>query len=626
MERKLTAILCADVAGYSRLMGQDEAATLATLTTSRKIIDSLIEQHRGRFVNSAGDSVLAEFASVVNAVECATHIQTQINEENASLQAERQMHFRIGVNLGDVIVEGEQIYGDGVNVAARLESLAEPGGICISQTVHDHIRNKLTLNYIDLGPQQVKNIADPVRVFRVLADGATATPVAQTARRWKIVRRGELSLAGIAMIVAAIVLVQHLSLRPPAPSASVPPPAKPALALPDKPSIAVLPFTNLSGDPKQDYFSDGIANELIESLSGLPNLFVIARNSSFAYKGKALSEQQIGRELGVRYVLEGNVRQAANEVRVGVELVDASAGSEVWAQRFDRPLTDIFAIQDEIVGRVVTTLGLVLKLKNLSVPREIYSGRTNNLEAFDDYLRGFEYYSSLLKADSERARQWFERAIEHDPKFADAYAYLGWTYFMRAVFAWDQNSQTEMQQAERLTQKALELDNRNSPALALRTELDLHQGLTERAVADGKREVALNPNSYNGYAALSDALESDGQSEEAIRAAEKGMRLDPGLHAWYALFVGRPYVDMGRYDEAIPLLKEHCIVFPDEGVCHFLLAMAYTGLGRNEDAEVEVAEVRRVSPGFNCRSATLVVKDAAARHRGEEICHQLGFK
>src|ERR1700732_550062 len=355
MERKLTAILCADVFGYSRLMGENEEATLRTLSSHRKLIDSLIEQHHGRFVNSAGDSVLAEFASVVNAVQCAVEIQSTLKAENASLPPERRMEFRIGVNLGDVMVDGEQIYGDGVNVAARLESLAEPGGICVSGTVREHLGNRIALSYEDLGAQSVKNIAKPVRVFRVLMEaGGAATPTGQiqgVARKY--VRRGIFSVAGLATIAATIIFVQHLSLRPPTPSASIPPAQPPALPLPDKPSIAVLPFTNMSGDRDQEYFSDGITDDLITDLSRLPGLFVIARTSSFTYKGKPAKLQDVGRELGVKYVLEGSVRKVGEEVRITVQLADASTGAELWAERYDRPLRDVFAVQDEVVRRIV---------------------------------------------------------------------------------------------------------------------------------------------------------------------------------------------------------------------------------------------------------------------------------
>jgi adenylate cyclase len=347
MERKLTAILCADVHGYSRLMGDDEEATFRTLASHRKIIDGLIEQHHGRFVNSAGDSVLAEFASVVNAVQCGIEIQAALQTENAALPPNRRMEFRIGINLGDVIVDGEQIYGDGVNVAARLEGLAEPGGICISGKVHDEVTGKLALSYQDLGVQRVKNIAEAVRVWRVIPGASSPR------RRRQIVSRywhaGVFSVAGLAIVIVTIIIVQHLSLRPPRTHASLPPQKKPTLPWPDKPSVAVLPFTNLSGDPKQDYFSDGITDYLITDLSRLPELLVIARNSTFTYKGKSVSVQQIGRELDVRTVLEGGVFKAPNQVRITVQLADATTGANLWAARFDKPLKDVFSVQDEIV-------------------------------------------------------------------------------------------------------------------------------------------------------------------------------------------------------------------------------------------------------------------------------------
>src|SRR5712664_614603 len=363
MERKLTAILCADVFGYSRLMGEDEEATLRTLSSHRKLIDSLIEQHHGRFVNSAGDSVLAEFASVVNAIQCAVEIQTTLKAENAPLPPERRMEFRIGVNLGDVMVDGEQIYGDGVNVAARLESLADPGGICISGKVHDEIRSKLALGYEDLGAQQVKNIAEPVRVLRVTLEGGAATRTSAKAtersvrKHW---RGGVFSLAGLALIAVVIVFVQHLSLRPPTPTASIPPQQKPALPLPDIPSVAVLPFANMNGDREQEYFSDGITDDLITALSRLPDLFVIARTSTFTYKGKAAKVQDVSRQLGVKYILEGSVRKEADEVRITAQLVDAASGDHLWAAHYDRPLRDIFSLQDEIVRSIVRTLKLQL--------------------------------------------------------------------------------------------------------------------------------------------------------------------------------------------------------------------------------------------------------------------------
>ena len=455
LERKLTAILCADVYGYSRLMGEDEEPTLRTLSTYRKIIDSLIENHRGRFVNSAGDSLLAEFTSVVESVNCAVDIQTALRAENEPLPLKRRMEFRIRLNLGDVMVEGEQIYGDGVNVAARLESLAEPGGICISRTVHDSIKNKLELAFDDLGKQAVKNIAEPVHVWRVLIDGRSGK-LAETGRSHRPYwRSGVLSLTGAAIVVVTVLVIQHISFKPPRTHASIPPQAKPALSLPSVPSIAVLPFTNLSGDPQQEYFSDGISNQLIEELSRLPGLLVIARNSSFAYKSKAISEHEIGNRLGARYLLEGNIHRASDRVRIGVELVDAGSGTELWTQLFDRPFRDIFTTQDEIVVRVKTTLGLVVTLNEMGVQQDHYSRLTDNLDAFDAYLRALGYFSRGTKEGAERAIPWFDKAVELDPKFANAYAYLGWCNFFRLVYQPGRNDQASISRAKELAHQPL---------------------------------------------------------------------------------------------------------------------------------------------------------------------------
>jgi adenylate cyclase len=579
MERKLTAILCADVFGYSRLMGEDEEATLRILSAHRKIIDGLIEQHRGRFVNSAGDSVLAEFASVVNAVQCAVEIQTTLKAENANIPPERRMEFRIGVNSGDVMVEGDQIYGDGVNVAARLESLAEPGGICISGSVHEQLANKLAISYEDLGEQTVKNIAKPVRVLRVMPEGGAATRTTTKAaerslrKHW---RGGVFSLAGLAIIAATVVFVQHLSLRPPTTTASIPPQEKPALPLPSIPSVAVLPFTNLSGDAQQEYFSDGITDQLINDLSQIPGLFVIARNSSFAYKGKAIKEQEVGKELGVKYVLEGGVRKAADRVRVGVELVDASSGTEMWTANYDRPPKDIFAVQDEIVGKVVTTLNLIFKLNAMKIPRRD-ARPTDNLEAFDDLLRALEYRFRFTRDDNARARRWLEKAIKLDPKCATAYASLGLTYWTAAWNQWSENRQADLERASQLVQKALALDDSNSLALVLLSYIDWMQRRYDQAVVDAERAVAINPNYAQGYTALSDALALSGfKPEEALRAAEQAIRLDPAGQDFYAYAVGNADNQMGRYQEAVSFLKRNLAAHPNNLVAHLIPSLAAT--------------------------------------------------
>jgi adenylate cyclase len=603
-------------------MGADEAATLVTLTAHRKIIDSLIEQHHGRFVNSAGDSVLAEFASVVNAVECAIEIQTTLKAENAKLAPERRMEFRIGVNLGDVMVEGDQIYGDGINVAARLESLADPGGICISGTVHEQVRDKLALGYEDKGEQAVKNIARSVHVWRVLLNGTT--PHRETRR---IPRRywlgGVLSLTGLAIIVGTIVLVQYVSLKPPRTHAAIPPQEKPALPLPSIPSIAVLPFTNLSGDPDQDYLSDGVADQLIGDLSRLPGLFVIARNSSFAYKGKPVKEHEIGRALGVRYVLEGSVRKAADQVRIGVELVDASTGTEMWTQRYDRPFADIFEMQDEIVGKVVTTLGLVLALEEMNAPNEGKWRPTTNLEAFDDILRAAQYFWRFTKVDNARARGWIEKAIELDPTYVHAYAFLSATYKMAVLFQWSENPQADLARSYELARKALALDDSDGVALTQLCDIDWQQRRYDQAVADGERCVAMNPSSTVCYEALASALTVSNKIEAAVRAAEIATRLDPTHQDYYAFFVANPYVLMGRYEEAIPLLKRHLSVLPNNPWAYAVLVVAYTELGRDVDARAAAAELMRINPDFVWGETN---KDAAVNKRYKNDLRKAGFR
>jgi TolB-like protein/class 3 adenylate cyclase/Tfp pilus assembly protein PilF len=630
MERKLTAILCADVHGYSRLMGENEEATFRTLSSHRKVIDGLIELHHGRFVGSAGDSVLAEFASVVNAVQCAVEIQFRLKEENERIPSARRMEFRIGVNLGDVIVDGEQLYGDGINVAARLESLAAPGAICISRTVHENIRNKLPLTFEDLGEQAVKNIAEPVHVWRVLLDG---TQTVTRRRRWilhRYWRYGALSLTGIAIAIATIVLVQHVSLKPPRTSASIPPQEKKqnphpyplplgtltsplpqhsergtgsgrgteALPLPSIPSIAVLPFMNLSGDPQQEYFSDGISDQLINDLSRLPGIFVIARNSSFAYKGKPVKEHEISKELGVKYLLEGSVRKAFDRIRIGVELVNAGSSTEIWTQRFDRPLKDIFAVQDEIVGKVVTTLGLLFKLDQMKLPYVASWRRTDNLEAFDDFLRAAEYSWRLTKDDDAKARRWLEKVIALDPKFAQAYVALGSTYWWDAFAQWSRNPQADLQRASDLAHQALALDDSNSSALGLLSRLDWMQRRFDQSVADAERAVAIDPNYASGYWVLSEALLVCVKPEGAISAAKKAMRLDPAGQDLYAFEVGLGYLQMGRQQEAIPVLKSHLAAYPNNLFAHLDLMIAYIELGRDPDARAELTEVARISPQF----------------------------
>ncbi|MGD9132628.1 MAG: adenylate/guanylate cyclase domain-containing protein [Desulfobacterales bacterium] len=404
-KRKLAAILSADVEGYSRLMGENEAATLQTLKAYREVMTSLIQQNRGRVVDSPGDNLLAEFGSVVDALDCAVKIQHELKAKNSKFPEQNRMGFRIGVNLGDVIEDEERIYGDGVNIAARVEGLADGGGICLSGTAYDQIAKKLPLGYEYLGEQTVKNIEKPIRVYRVLMDPEAAGKVIGEKRpisrhwRWAAV---------LLIVVAGPLLIWNLYFRHPFESASV---ERMAYPLPDKPSIAVLPFNNMSEDPSQEYFSDGLTEQIINGLCKVSNLFVIARNTSFAYRGKGISIKQIAHELGARYILEGSVQRAEDRVRITAQLIDSTTDYHVWSENYDRNLTDIFALQDEIALNIM--YAMQIKLTSGEQVR-LWAGDTKNLQAFDKQMRGFECFNNLNAKDNNQARNFFKEAINID--------------------------------------------------------------------------------------------------------------------------------------------------------------------------------------------------------------------
>jgi adenylate cyclase len=448
VERKLAAIFHADVKGYSRLMGEDEVTTLHTVASHLDMMRTLVKQHGGRAIGSRGDSLLAEFPSVVEAVQGAVEMQQELKVRNATLPVDRRVEFRIGINVGEVVVEGEEIYGDGVNVAVRLEGIAEAGGICISEMVYKQIKNRLALGYEDLGERTLKNIAEPVRVYRVQMEPTAPAPTVSR----------ELPLA---------------------------------LALSDEPSIAVLPFVNLSGDPEQEYFSDGLTEDLITDLSRLSGLFVIARHSVFTYKGKAVKIEEVSRELEARYVLEGSVRKAGDRVRITAQLVDATTGRHLWAERYDRDLQDIFALQDEITQKIVAALAVKLTAgKQERVGRQY----TDSLEAYDYYLRGLAYYFRYTKETNAQAQQMFERALELDPQFAAAYAYLGWTRFTEWGRHWSQDPQS-LKQTFALAQRAIALD----------ASLPVTRGLVREHVAvsqSSERPHALGTGSESEYPSM----------------------------------------------------------------------------------------------------------------------------
>src|SRR3989441_3188051 len=573
MERKLTAILSADVQGYSRLMGEDEEATICTLTAYRTVMATFIMQHHGRVVDSPGDNLLAEFASAVDAVQCAVEIQQELKARNAELPVPRRMEFRIGINVGDVVVGGERLYGDGVNIAARLEGLAEGGGICISRTVHDHVKNKLALGYEDLGEQAVKNIAEPVRAWRIRDDTGVETPRRDVStsqnRRVGIAHLSKTVLVGL-LLAGGITTILYFSF----PSFRTPQSTirnQDALAVPDKPSIAVLPFTNMSGDPEQEYFSDGMTEDLTTALSKLSGLFVIARHSAFVYKGKAVNVTEVSKELGVRYVLEGSVRKADSQVRITAQLVDATTGQHLWAERYDRELKDIFALQDELREKIV--FALKVKLTPDEQERFRYFP-TASLDAYDALLRGEEYFSRFTREANAQARQLFERALELDPQYAAAYAMLAWTYLAEFIFQWNRDPQM-LERAFETAQRAVALDDSLPVAHMTLGDVSLWRKQPEQAIAEAERAITLDPNFAEGYEHLGMILNATGRPAEALERVKKALRLSPHPPFYYLSELGESHLRMGHYEEAIAAQKQALIRNPNFLPAHALLAESY---------------------------------------------------
>jgi TolB-like protein/class 3 adenylate cyclase len=509
VERKLTTILCADVAGFSRLMGEDEEETLARLKTFRAAIGDLIAVHRGRVFGGAGDSLIAEFPSAVEAVRCAVGIQQDIEARNAAVAEDHRMRFRIGINLGDVMIEGDDLLGDGVNVAARLEGLAEPGGIDISGTVYDQVRHKVGLGYEYLGEQTVKNIADPLRVYRVRPEAAAAGSVAapgptdpRRALRWA-------AAAVIASVIAGAVLWSLYSRRPAPPVDTA---AGPALDVPvaTGPSIAVLPFTNMSADIEQDYFADGMTEDLITDLSKNPELFVIARNAVLTYKGRAVNAQRVGEDLGVRYVLEGSVRRAGNQVRINAQLTDASTGGLLWADRYDGALTDVFALQDGITRKIVAALAVNLPV---AAPSPLAAGETDIAEAYDAFLQGWAHYRRDTPQDLVKAALHLENAVTLDPDYGRAHAALAAVYWESWRRGWavslGTSREAALDRAKHALQAALQVPTPLAHQVA--SQMLSQDGRHEEAIAEAERAIALDAGDPAGYQAMANAQKAAGR-------------------------------------------------------------------------------------------------------------------
>jgi len=577
-KRKLTAILSSDVEGYSRLMGEDEDATIRTLTSYRELMSTLIQKHRGRVVDSPGDNLLAEFLSVVDAVRCAVEIQEELRLRNAELLENRRMQFRIGINLGDVVQEGERIYGDGVNVAARIEGLTEGGGICISGTSFDQVESKIGLKFEYLGEQAVKNIKKPVRVYRV---------------------KMESSISDFGMSVE--------------------------LPLPDKPSIAVLPFVNMSLDPEQEYFSDGITEEIITGISKVPHLFVIARTSTFTYKGKSVKVQQVGSELGVRYVLEGSIRKAGERVRITAQLVDAATGQHLWAERYDGILKNVFALQDEITLKILNALQVKLTVGEQA---QLWSKGTDNLKAYLKYLQARDHVYQLNQEKNVLGRQMLEEVIRLDPNYAVAYMTLAHTHTFDIYYGTCKSLKESLKRALDLVEKAIELDDSLAEAHGILGCIYQLKRQHKKAIAEGRRAVAINPNSAYSHNRLGLFLRYAGRYEEALSYSLKAIRLNPFPPGHYFHQLGMVYCMMERYEEAIAACKEGIRREPNNIFAHSSLAIIYILSGREQDARMEATEVLRIDPNFSLsrHSEALTYKNQADTARVIEALRKAGLK
>ncbi|MGY8664071.1 adenylate/guanylate cyclase domain-containing protein [Bradyrhizobium sp. UFLA05-109] len=558
VSRRLVAVFAADVEGYSRLMGIDEIGTLKGLTERRAILDRLIGEHGGRIANTAGDSVLAEFGSAVEAVHCAVEAQAALGEANSSLPADKRISFRIGIHVGDVMVRAGDLFGDGVNIAARLQALAQPGGVCVCGTTYEQVRKVLPVAFTDMGLQQVKNIEDPIRAYaaRELAEAIRSAAVAED--------------------------------RP--------------LPLPDKPSIAVLPFENMSGDPEQEYFADGMVEEIITALSRFHWLFVIARNSSFTFKGRAVDIKEVGRRLGVRYVLEGSVRKAAGKVRITGQLIDAVTGAHIWVDRFERDLTDVFALQDEVTLAVVSAIQPKLLQTEMAMAAR---RRPENLTSYDYYLRAMQQFSLATPEPLAEALRLAHRALELDPRFGLVAALAAGCHHLNIQLGYAVDLQFERKEAVRLFRLALSVDDSDPDILAWAAIVSAFTvGDSESEIEMADRAVALNPNSFHAWNCRGHVYRVAGLLEEAVPSFERAVRVspvDPWLQYSFA-GIGYASIELRRFDEAIAAGKKALRLNRSHPGACCVLASAFAHLGRDDETREAAARLLEVNPAFTISS------------------------
>jgi TolB-like protein/class 3 adenylate cyclase/tetratricopeptide (TPR) repeat protein len=608
VDRRLAAIMAVDVVGYSRLVGADEAGTLARVKAHRKeLAEPVIAEHHGRVVKLTGDGALVEFASAVDAVECAVALQAGMAEREAAEPEERSIRYRIGINIGDIVLEDGDIFGDGVNVAARLEGLAEPGGICIARNVYNQVKGKLDLAFEPMGEHRVKNIAEPITVYRALPGPGTRAktrpmPIARALRQHRpAVIAAAMLLLLLAGAAAGWYALWQPSATPPAAASQIAggpaAEAKPALPLPDKPSIAVLPFDDLSGEDKYERLAGGLTEDVITDLSRFRDLFVIARNSTEVYKGKPVDVRQVARELGVQYVLEGSLQSDGEQVRITAQLVDAITGNHVWSERYDRPLEHIFAVQDEvtktIVGSVAGHHGIVARAGKETSRRK----PPESLQVYDYYLLGMEAKHRFTKEDNKKAQEFFQKAIERDPDFARAYVGLAYTYNLEIDMQFGDSWEQSMDDLLKAAQKAVALDPYDAEARFLHGLYFQYLNDYERAVSGLDQALELNPNHADVLAHSIFLLKKAGQPERALDLVERAVRLNPHHPDWYYGALREAYFYNRRFEDAIAATKKRLIPSPLEDPQ--VRAMSYAQLGREREAAQESRALLEAYPDYS---------------------------
>ena len=615
VKRKLSAILCADVVGYSSLMGENEATTLNALKNCEStIIEPIVKEYNGRIFKRLGDGFLVEFSSAVDSVECAIAWQQEIHEQNYSLK------FRIGINLGDVIPEGEDMYGHGVNIAARIEQLANPGSVCISRNIYDQVKNKLDFGFENLGEQEVKNISEPIQVYKILVDPQDAGKVIGEKQprtyTWRWLAPG---LFLLIFVSAGLLAFWHLNFRPGTQPAAL---EKMVFKLPDKPSIAVLPFVNMSDDPQQEYFVDGMTEDLITDLSQMSGLFVIARNSTFLYKGKAVTIRQVSEELGVRYVLEGSVRKSGELVRINAQLFDATTGEHLWANRYDGKLDNIFALQDNITQKIFAALAVEL---SAGEKEKVGLKDTDNIEAYDAFLKGWELYRKWTPEDFHKSLPYFEKALELDPQYGKAYAAIASVYTEGYQSAWDWSHVVGVSAeampglAGKYLKEALKYPTTLAYQVASKWYIILL--FPDEAIASAEKAIALDPNDAVGYEAMAWALIYSGKPDNAIDYVNKAIRLDPLNISNYLYTLGTAHFGMEQYQEAVSFYEKAFKLNPELGLvqrAYLAASYVYLGLFDKAKAEVDIPEIREVRELYD-----LYVEYEAAYYKNPEDAARL---